>query len=467
MNRLLGIFFMTSLVISPAVNVYSSPYSQYVEISGRKADVDLSDIIRPEKSLYDEADLKKICVDITDRYHSLGYTAFRIRKAVLKKDGSVSLEFLEPAVEEISVTGAGSDENVIQGEIYTRGAVFNELLLAENMKQLKEKLSLRRLSVNLKKLSEDRILINVTAVKRIINFGISAGSSLIYGAISNISFDITSGYSVISAEFETTAWIKDAYYNKGILSFKHNAGDSFFWLFTADYKNSSDYSDNAGASVYKSESSSAEIFAGYNHRAVRTEFGLSGEYSYSNQLAGFDKGLIFSGITCDIGYDDKAYRIDPLDNMAGEIKWSVGRNYIEENISSRLETKGKISIPVSASASLVAGIDFRYTSEDDRYFHEYVFDNSFPVRRDDFIASQWRTVSEVGVMFDLYNRVLFLSPAIAGACYDYINRTEDVYSACLKLIMNSPYLSGEIVYSCEIKENPGSGVLGFSANAVF
>lgn len=461
-------FLFTALVIFfTGVNIFASTYSQYVEISGRKTDVDLSDIIRPEKPVYDEIDLKKICVDITERYHSLGYTAFRISKAVLKNDGHVLIEFLEPVVDEISVSGTGSDSQALQARIYTRGAVFNEFTLSENMKQLKAELSLKRLTVDLKKLNEDKILLKVTAVKRIINGSLSAGSSPVYGAVTGILFNIASDAYVVSTGFETTAWLKNACYSKGVLSFQYKPEDSFLCRFTGYYKNSADYSDSAGTSVYKSETSAAEISAVFNRQAILTWLGISGEYSNSNQLAGFDEKILFSGITFGLEYDDKNYRIDPLDNMSAEMTLNIGRNYIEENIASRLIMKGKVSIPVAASMSLVAGLDSRYTSEDNRYFHEYVFDRSFPVRENDFVASPWRIVTEFGIMFDLFNRSLYLSPVIAEGFYDCRNRTENLYSGGLKLLFNSAYFSGEIMYSIEVEENPGSGVLSFSANAGF
>jgi outer membrane protein assembly factor BamA len=89
-------FFIIPFLLFLLIFFIKLPLFAPIIIEGKKADVELNDLLLSRKKVNNETDVKKLCVEITERYHSNGYTAFKIINAVIKKDGTLHLNFSDP-----------------------------------------------------------------------------------------------------------------------------------------------------------------------------------------------------------------------------------------------------------------------------------------------------------------------------------------------------------------------------------
>lgn len=469
MSRIKGLFFITVLTIYSAMAIHAaSPNSSSINITGRKTDVDLTDLIGKDKRDYSETELRKLCAEITDRYYSLGYTGFRIRRAEIRKDGSVLIEFSEPVVQLVTVKGAGAEDGKIASDLYTEGAVFNEFTLNQNIKSIREKYSVRKVSVDLSRSNDDGIDINAKVVTKRVSSGISAASDPVYGAYSSVSFEIFFNSASLKTEIESSPAINDAFSNRGTLTYLfNNPGGTLFFLLGAGYSSRRDYFDNSGNSLFKEKRATVKTSAGIKAGSLNFFSGFFEEYSVYNSMPGVDNRFSFSGIAASFNYDDRSFMLDPLDFSEAGVSVIYGRNHIEENTAVRIKLSGDISIPFTPFSSLAGAIDYRYTSEDDRIYHEYVFDRDLPCRKDEFTTSSWRGIVKAGILFDLYSRLLYISPQYIAAFYDGVGGVMVVQAPGIKVLIKSGLFSTEIAYCIESGGNYKDAVLSFSAAAGF
>lgn len=459
----ISVFILCAVITVKAATAYSQ-----VDITGRRGDVDLSDIISHDKTQYNETELRKLCAEVTERYHSLGYTAFQIKNAVLKKDGRVELLFSDPVVESVAVTGTGTGNEKIASDLYVKGGVFNEFKLNENIRNVKKMYSVKRVIVDLKRNSNDNIDIFVKAEKRIWNAGISAASDPAYGAVSYASAEIGFNSSALSAAIESTAGVRDASYTTAGLNYLYDVpGGSISFLLGVKYGDCKDYIDGYEKSLYKQEYTEGRTGISLSYGAVKYFFTMVSSYSDYTDYSGINKGFTFTGASMEILYNDKEYRIDPLDEVTAEIKGDYGWNHIEEDPALRVKINCNLTLPVTGCCSLSAGVDSGYTSEDLRAFHNYVFDRALPARDKDYTSSPWRSVSRLGILFNIYGRFIYLSPEYIAALYKGCDGAESVHAAGIRALLKSELFSSEIAYTVEKDSSLKDGVMTFAAGAYF
>lgn len=458
-----GLIILLAVLTVGAAEVYPQ-----VDITGRRADIDLSDIITPQKKQYSETETRKLCADITERYHSLGYTAFQIRSAVLKKDGRVELFFSDPVVENVFVTGAGHDDELAASAIYIKGRVFNEFTLNDNIRNVKKIYSVKRVTVDLKRNSNDGIDIFVTAEKRIWGGSISAASDPVYGALSSVSAAINFNSSALSVAMESTAGVRDASYTKAAMNYLYNMQESqVSFFFGAEYGDCRDYLYDDDGYLFKLRYAGSRAGISSGDGAVKYFFAIVSSFAEYEDYPGIGEGLTFTGSSAEIRYNDKEYRIDPLDEVTAWLKCDYGWNHIEEDMALRLRLKGNTALPVTRNFSVTAFIDSNYTSERLRIFHAYVFDRTLPVRNRDYRSTPWRSVARLGLLSNLYGRIIYLSPEYVAALYKRCGGVEPVHAAGARLLFKSDSISSEIAYTVEIKEKLKDGAMTFAAGACF
>jgi len=104
-DRVLLIFFLMFVFHAIVSGALPDKDAVLIRIHDTCSVVDLRDILHGNNGRLSENDLKRICAEITDRYHDRGYTAFYIKRAVLNKDGTADLFFVESIVAGITVAG--------------------------------------------------------------------------------------------------------------------------------------------------------------------------------------------------------------------------------------------------------------------------------------------------------------------------------------------------------------------------
>ena len=107
-------------------------------------------------------------------------------------------------------------------------------------------------------------------------------------------------------------------------------------------------------------------------------------------------------------------RIEAADavSFSGEIK--SGRNSLEGEAFLRMKLDFSTSVRLMTRLSSAIRLYSFFTTEDEIFFREYVFDAMLPGRRDDFLRSSMRGTASAGFPVELYKNVLYAGPAFYG-----------------------------------------------------
>lgn len=457
-----------SVFLVMLVSFFSPAYSSAIEITGKRNDIDISDLTGSADKYYTETEIKKLCAAIIARYHSLGFTAFSIKTAVLRKDGRVKLVFSDPVVERIIVRGLNNYSDDIRTKIYQIGAVFNEFILQDNISTIKNSYSIKRVTVDLNRTENDNIEIVLTVENKILKRNISILSDPVYGFSASTVLSLNLNKYDFTIVFESTTETEKTGFKQAGFGFLYNlSGGAVYLIADIRVADGSDYVDSSGDSVYSFEST--EGLSGFKLKNGAYSFFLTAVSSFAeyNNYSGTDGGLLFTGISSGIDFNDEKFRVDPLDVVTAGIDGMFGWNYIEESRRGRLKIHGSFSVPLIEKFSLSAGIKSDYTSEEERIFQHYIFDSFFPCRNEDFTVSSFRAVTNFGILFEVYDRLIYLSPEYNAGLYDNDDNIEYVYAGGVKVMLISEFFTAEALYSCEIADEIGNGVITFSAKAFF
>jgi len=440
-----------------------------VVITGKNAGIDLTDILYPGRMLSNEIEIRKICVEITERYHSRGYTAFRIKSTVLKKEGSVELFFGDPLISRITVTGADPYNDTIAGEIHGVDEAFNETDLNRNISYIKKKYSIKKLKVDLKRNADDNIDLYVSAEKKLFGSSITAESDPVYGGLTSISLVFLIPENMFYFNFATSAGMREASYTESGIGYLLNSlwGNSVSFKLFMQYKEKRMYIDQPEEGTYKEKIIRGESGFILNKGAAQISFtavSTCGEYNFNKESG---KDYFFPGISVLFRYNDAYYRIDPFDVSTAEVKSECLRNPAEKKIDLRINIKGYSTIPLSEICSLSACVNSDYTTENEIIFQDYVFNRTLPLRENDYTTAKWKHTLYPGFLFDLYNRFIFLSPVYIISVYEKCGRKDSVHGFSFKSVVTSEFFSSEIAYTIEAGKPLKEGVFTFKADAKF
>lgn len=456
------IFFLFNIISFLSVQ----PVYANVKITGKRAEVELDDILYPGRKITGEIEIRKICAEIIEKYNNKGFTAFRIKNAVLKNDGTLELIFSDPVVEHIFIIG-GNER--IGAEIYVQSEAFNELVLNENIVRIKKNYPVKKVMVDLKRNDNDNIDLYITVESRFVNGTIIAASDPVYGGLTSATVSSVLNSSVISAALDTTAEIREVRYTKAGIDYMYNleAGNMLSLLVSIWYNEKDNYLDESENSLYTERNYEGKTGLRYNKYASSISLTFLSFLADYNGVPGLDNRYCFTGFSADYKYNDNDYRIDPLDVLTTEINYISLWNPVEKKMESRFFIKGSLTIPVAYSCSLSLFIVSNYTSEHERIFHSYVFDRNLPLRNQEYTLTKWRNVARTGLLFDIYNRFVFISPEYILGIYEDDGQKKIVHATSFRGILRTSLFTSQIAYILESGEPVTEGVLTFEAGAVF
>ncbi len=447
----------------------ASAFSSTFKIIGKRANVDLSDLLGGDEKKYSEIEIRKVCAAITERYHSLGYTGFYIKSAIIKKDSSVELFFIDPVVESVKIHGKGIiNDSEIAAEIYIQGGIFNEFILKDNLKSVKKRYSIKRVKIELNRTPEGNITVIVNAEKNFWSGDISIYSEPVYGPSCSAAFTFDIRSAEISLFMESSSGINDAGYRKAGLAYSLNfPGNETGLFFSINYTSSDDAVDDRGEYFYSSEIEEVNGAIRIRDKPLEVSLILLSSFATYGNYPAEDGGLVFSGASVDFRYNDKFLRIDPLDAVSAGLNCDVGWNNIESETAVRIKFNGDFAIPLCTFCSLSVEVYSDFTSEDMRLFHPYVFDRVLPCRSGNYTTSTWRTIGRSGLLFGIYSRKFYISPEYIYGLYDKDTGTDSVSAAGVKALINSDSFKAEVSYILENGKNLKEGIFNFSAKADF
>ncbi|PKL18672.1 MAG: hypothetical protein CVV49_04420 [Spirochaetae bacterium HGW-Spirochaetae-5] len=462
------LILLSMFIISPAE---SAEGRTEIRITGSSSAVDISDILSRKSGTLSESDIKKICADITGRYHDRGYTAFYIEKAVMNSDGTADIIFKEAVVSEIKVSGMGEREGDAAESIFTKGELFNEFILKENISLTRKRFNLKRLNVTVKRGGDGNIVLSAVTAENIHELDTAVYGSPVYGVRPALAYRLRTGGILAGVSGESSFNQTDRSYSRGAVFFNsdNEPGNSYF-SFSADVFDKKDSYDNSDDLIYRHKSLSPK--AGYTWVSGAAAMGLflAGTFDKLDDYPRENGGASFYGMQIKLSYNDSPYKIRYDDITTGEAGFSSGWNNIEERFSSRLTADYMINFSLFTGIFISLNGHIFYTTDDERFSHVYVFDNLIPCRTDDYTSASWRNISGIDLNYEVFKRTLYFAPVFKWGIYgtgSTFDPHENVSAAGAKLFYTSGKIRLEALYLYDTGDSFKKGILMFSAAAVY
>jgi len=437
MNWLSKKFIVTCLFILTPCYLFSM-----ITIKGKVSDVNIDKFINSDKK-YDEQELRRLCVEITDLYHSLGYSAFYIKKATIKKNGDVELEFIDPIVSEVKIHCSNRAECLVPAEaIYKTESPFNEKILQQKINELKDLYSLKKVSAKLLRDESENIIIDVTVEKKLFNSQIFIFAHPVYDLISSISI----GYGEEKSEYlhlaaSASSNQDEIFYKSAALSFyKAGYGNlKFFGDSEIIQQRCNGYFDNLFVSAFMGSEYIAQYFS----------FSFAPGITYATIKDSEEKGFSFSGIKLNFTYSDEFSRIDPFEMKVLMIDFFSGWDSLEGIFFVKEKLYGEIRYPIYNVTALTFGIMSYGTNENNPNFHQLLFTENFPVIANDYTTVQFLFIPYWGFLFDLYNRKLLLGGKFFHGIY--FSQSNENYINCTSIYLT--FKSSDIILEVSYNDN--------------
>lgn len=466
--RIIILFLM---LISPAVicRLEAADDTVQIRFHGRSSAVEIKDLVNIQTGKLTEVDIKRICAEITDRYHEQGYTAFYIKRAELNKDGTADLFFKEAVVSEIVLTGVSAGSSEVSASIFKIGELFNEYTLQKNITETKKKFNIKQLNISISRDAGEQIVLTVHAVEKINELETGVFNSPVYGILPVLKYRINYGGFLTGVSFSSSFNQKERWYSSGSVYFNSdsNPGNSYFTL-SADVTDKRDSFSGDYELFYRHKSLTTNGGYCYNKGASWIKFFITGTADELEDYPGEDGGFSFYGLQLKLNYDNSSYKIDYSDITSGEIDFSSGWNFIEERVSSKLILNYVCNIPVNYGFFFSLNGNSFYTSDNERYSHFYIYDRFFPCRGDDYSVASWRIVTGADLAYEAMRRTVYIMPGFKWGLHNAENKNNNnACAAALKFLFNTESVKIELSYSYDIDFDIKDGFFMFSAAAVY
>ncbi len=428
--------------------------------------VDIGDILDSQIGTLNESIIKKICADITGRYHERGYTAFYIKRAELSKDGSADLYFNESIVSDIIVTGVFQKKENVAASVYRIGNIFNEFALKENIDLTKKKFRLKQLNVTIKRSENGDIVLDVHGSEKINELESDVFNSPIYGILPELTYRINYAGYLAGVSLLSSFNREDRAITGGSVFFNSDSipGNSYFTI-SADASDRRDSFDDEN--IYRHKYFTTRGGYCYIDGAASVKLFLTGTKDKLADYPSRSGGVSFSGIQMKISYDNSQYKIDYQDVTAGEADLSSGWNFIEEQPSTELKLNYMVNIPFYSGFFFSLNGYYLYTSDDERFAEFYVYDQLFPCRDNDFSVSSWKGVTGIDVVYEAMKRTLYISPVFKWGVHNADNRINNIRASGAKFIFKTGMVKIDISWLADLNRNYKDGYVMFSVTAVY
>jgi len=442
-----------------------------IRINGSSSIVDVSDILARKSGVLSESDIKKICAEITGRYHDMGYSSFYIEKAVRNEDGTVDLLFKESMVTAVNLSGMGEKSDDAASALFTIGDFFNEFVLKEKISLTKKRFNLKQLNVTITRGEDDSIILSAVAVERIHEFYTSVYGSPVYGIMPALAYRLSYGGVLSGITLVSSFNQNERSYRRGsvFLNSDNVPGNPYFTL-SADIVDRKDSYGNNGELIYTHRSLSPEAgFYSYYGAAGLGVF-VAGTFNEFENYHGEDEGALYSGMHLKFNYNDTPYKISYGDITKAEADYYSGWNQIEKKISSKIVINYLINFSLLSEVFISLNGHFFYTTDSERFARVYVFDNTLPCRSEDFSSASLRNISGIDFNYEILKRAFYAAPVFKWGIYNSGSENEvveSVLAAGVKIYFISDKIRMEASYLFETGNSVKSGSFLFSATAVY
>lgn len=387
-----------------------------VVFHGKTVNIDLSDLEKqlPEKP--GDEDIKRVCAGIITRYHDAGYTAFYITKSVIHDDGKVEIFFNESVVSGIFFSPECSASEIFQSaELFTEGLPFNEIVVRENVRTLRNRYRLSRLKVDVLRNDDGSVRLEVCAEKRRFSAFLSVSGDPLRGTIPSILLGYTGDWVYTGAEFSSSFGQGDATYTEAGLVLRDIRGDSGF-TGRVGYTARKDSIDSRGSDFYTADSGAVRTGWYVTSGALYADIAFLLDAGRMKDYPGAD-GFEKYSAAASVNYDDRGFGLERYDYTLFRASLAAGWNTMERGIYTSGNLFFRMSVPLAWRFYGLVCADSFFTTENERLFSNYVFTGLVGCRKNDFTVSPATASGGLGVTCELMKEHIYLTPGIYGGVF--------------------------------------------------
>lgn len=434
-----------------------------VQFIGNTVPIELKKLTIKKKGNLSKEDIQSIGVLVTNEYHRKGYTTSYVSDIVIKKNGVVKVYINESFVRNIIIKGvAGDAVKDIRSRLMPHDTeVFNRFVLEKRLQSIKREFNIKHISVdilNFKNSADISLLVDIKARGCGHLYG-----SINYGPIYGVSPGL--GYRI---PFKSSSLLLD--YRMGYRAgrFRKHDGTVQYNIFAFSGK---------GSGFFIGTKASRYVDTWESRGRDYTSFAIAprGGIRYRNNILSLDL-YATEKITTLNNYHDSMVKdydsrlvfeieIDNADSLlesrqASSLKYSLsgGRSNFNDNGYLISSLSVKTAIRLFSWCSIIPGFSNYYTSSDERFLMEYVFDNKLPGFFSNFTASNFKNTAGIDLEFEISPSFIYLAPFVCGGYFiNEYNAWEARSSSGIKLKVLYRKLYVHFYYACEIKTFPGRG----------
>lgn len=457
-NLISLIFFVSSLNAQKLYNIKYYGCSGIVDLDKNEY-FSLPDIT--------EDRLKRLSAEITRLYHAKGYSAFYVEEIVVKPDETIEFYCNESMVSKVVVSGTGKDEALEAGnEMFPQGYPYNEITLKNNIALIKKKYGYSNVHIQLERDIDKKILIRAEVIKITNRLSFSVTGSPVYGAVPSVSWDILFEKGVLHMRFDSSFAQKKIRMSDLGLFYNRNFNNTGL-LSGFTLRASNEYFD--GERLYKNRSVSPEISLYHFLGAMGAAMVVNGDYYALENYTETGVLNVYDGYGgLKIFYDNRSYVIDKRERKSFFIEARVGGNSLEKNCAVRVKSETFFSFQTFSRLALIFKNYFFMTTEKERLFQEYIFDNNLPGRMNDYAFSNLKNSAGFEAEFELYPSLFYAGPLFYYGLYENENSDfKNFLSAGIGFLLELKGAAIKGAYVCDFSQGIKNGGFLFSVSGSF
>ena len=461
------------LIFIFALNLFAIEINR-AEIIGSSVDLDIAESLIDIKGDFSEQDIEAIGIKITNEYHAKGYTTSYVEKLAVNKDGVLKIHVKESRILAINVSGAKGKEKEEVESLFKSfiGNVYNRYLLEKRAETVKYEYNLSAVKiypVNYKDTSD--VFLSVMVEKKTKgNFYGGIGFEPIYGITPML------GYYHPFADSAVDIYSRVGYRDDKV---RRAEGDVKYFLFTNNSAGAIYIGANISMFVEQWESRDKE----YERKSLSPVLGYRYMYKYlildlyfsetaSNIEDYKDNDKTFrdydSRLTLDLGFSNKVNLLSKKDSTDIKLSVSSGKSDLNEKVYLISSAEGKSAASLSTNLRIIPRLYSYYTTSNERYFWQYVYDKRLLGFFNKYTASKWKNTAEMAIEYEIIPQFIYAGPFVN---YGYFLNEFDKWTSKAgggvksTIELKNAYI--EIYYAWDLSKGPSEGGLAVLAGGRF
>ncbi len=462
---------LCALILAGYLEPLQAVEPRRIVFTGNTVDVGLHELAGKKNISTTETDLEALSVEVTNRYHGMGYTTTHVETVLVQRDGTIEVRIRESKIAGIGVDGisGASASRLKEILVPSPGEVYNRNTMHERSLSARRALGLGRLDIS------------------VINFN---GGSDVYLNVSTAKSNM--------GRFSGGVWYEPIYGISPALSYTRGTDEAIVLLHgNAGYRDGEFKKITGSACVYALLTEKFSLFAQYQlsrkveiwesaalaYIDISHTPGAGVRYSHKELLATLSANRCFislegySGLSSqqsDIyaeftaSYTNRHRLITESDATGIEMAIRGGHGSIMDTHYLRIDMSAYTVWSPFVWMKLRSRTAAEHVTSDERYYWNYMFDKNFSGFPGDYTATKTRFVAGFDLEFETFPETLYAGPVLnAGRYVDESDAWDTKMGGGGKLLVRLGTFYCMLGYAWDLSGSAADGGLVFSVEGTF